>query len=194
MFMKIEWYRSYQRPTETRRLFVAFTDRILWSICLAWFVFACATGRGGFVNRFLSWGAFVPLSRLSFGVYLVHSPIFTLIYYTSRERIFFSHFTLVSQCFSVVTWSYILSYFLFISCEGPTATLEKLAFMPQLQKQGSRSNEVKSEVQKNGVNSIAKSVPVDLIEHNTSKKCLNGNSLEAGVGFVESSSNECCRL
>ncbi|XP_075535450.1 uncharacterized protein LOC142571032 [Dermacentor variabilis] len=117
-----------------------------------------------------------------------------LIYYTSRERIFFSHFTLVSQCFSVVIWSYILSYFLFISCEGPTATLEKFVFMPQRQKQGSRSNEVQSEIQKNGVNSIAKSIPVGLVEHNTSKKCLDGNSVEPGVGFVGSSSNECCRL
>ncbi|KAH7984331.1 hypothetical protein HPB52_019435 [Rhipicephalus sanguineus] len=125
LFMKIEWYRSSERAAESKRMFYAFTDRILWSICVAWFVFTCSTGRGGIVNRFLSWNGFVPLSRLSFGVYLIHSPFFILMYHIARERVFFSHFTLVSQCFAVVVWSYILSYFLFIACDAPTGQLDK---------------------------------------------------------------------
>uniref|UniRef100_V5IDK1 Uncharacterized protein n=2 Tax=Ixodes ricinus TaxID=34613 RepID=V5IDK1_IXORI len=50
-------------------------------------------------------------------------------YHIARERIFFSHFTLVSQCFSVLVWSYLLSYLMFIACEAPTGHLEKLIFM-----------------------------------------------------------------
>ncbi|KAM7304861.1 nose resistant to fluoxetine protein 6 [Ixodes scapularis] len=117
-------------PTsETGKVFFAFSDRMVWSVCLAWITFACSTGRGGILNRFLSWDGFVPLSRLSFGVYLIHFPFYLFTYHIARERVFFSHFTLVSQCFSVLVWSHLLSYFMFIACEAPTDHLRKLLFM-----------------------------------------------------------------
>ncbi|KAH8032753.1 hypothetical protein HPB51_001451 [Rhipicephalus microplus] len=194
MFMKIEWYRSTERASETRRLLVAFTDRILWSVCVAWFTFSCSTGRGGFVNRFLCWSPFVPLSRLSFGVYLIHSPFYILMYHISRERIFFSHFTLVSQCFAVVVWSYILSYILFIACEGPTGHLEKLVFMPVRRSEDSRSDITKNGVHHNDVNGNMKSIPALSGEQSKSKKYLNEDSLETGIGISENESTECCRL
>ncbi|CAN8018981.1 unnamed protein product, partial [Ixodes persulcatus] len=74
----------------------AFFDRIVWSIFIAWIVFASATGRAGFLGRFLAWPGFVPLSRLSFGVYLTHMPFYFLMHHNARERIFYSYFTLVS--------------------------------------------------------------------------------------------------
>lgn len=129
LFMKIDWYRSSAPTSESGKLFYAFSDRIVWSICIAWITFACSTGRGGILNRFLSWDGFVPLSRLSFGVYLIHSPFYLFMYHIARERVFFSHFTLVSQCFTVLVWSYLLSYLMFIACEAPTGNLEKLVFM-----------------------------------------------------------------
>ncbi|XP_070385945.1 nose resistant to fluoxetine protein 6-like isoform X2 [Dermacentor albipictus] len=129
LFMKLAWNRSEERRTETIRMFAAFSDRILWSICMAWFSFACITGRGGIVNGFLSWKGFAPLGRLSFGVYLIHVPFYHVMNRISRERRFYSHFTMVSNCFVVLTWSYILSYILSIACELPFAHLEKLVFM-----------------------------------------------------------------
>lgn len=128
LFMKHDWYRSDGRATEARRMLYAFTDRILWSICLSWFVFACASNRAGPVSRFLSWEGFLPLSRLSFGVYLIHSPFFLLSSHIARERIFYSHYTLVSACFSVIVWCYILAYMMFVACEGPISKLEMLIF------------------------------------------------------------------
>lgn len=128
LFMKYDWYRSDGRATEARRMLYAFTDRILWSICLAWFVFACATNRAGPVSRFLSWEGFLPLSRLSFGVYLIHSPFFLVSAHIARERMFYSHYTLVSACFAVVVWCYILAYLMFVASEGPITKLETLIF------------------------------------------------------------------
>ncbi|CAN8019015.1 unnamed protein product, partial [Ixodes persulcatus] len=129
LFMKVDWYRSRNPTTELGKLCFAFFDRILWSVSVAWIIFACSTGRGGILNRFLSWGAFVPFSKLSFGVYLIHMPFLDLQSHIARERTFFSHFTLVSKCFSTLVWSYLLSYLLFVSCEAPTGRLEKLVFM-----------------------------------------------------------------
>lgn len=181
LFMKIEWYRSNERASEVKRLFYAFTDRIFWSICVAWFVFTCATGRGGIVNRFLSWNGFVPLSRLSFGVYLIHSPFYIVMYNIARERIFFSHFTLVSQCFSVFVWSYILSYFLFIACDAPTGHLEKMVFMRNRQKDASRNATVNG-VHHVGTANNTKDLPVGVIEDGTIRNYFNGVPPTLGGG------------
>lgn len=181
LFMKLEWYRSNERASEIKRLFYAFTDRILWSICVAWFVFTCATGRGGIVNRFLSWNGFVPLSRLSFGVYLIHSPFYIVMYNIARERIFFSHFTLVSQCFSVFVWSYILSYFLFIACDAPTGHLEKMVFMRDRQK-GAARNATVNGVHHVGATNNSKDLPIGVIEDGTIRNYFNGVPPTLGAG------------
>ncbi|KAK8759178.1 hypothetical protein V5799_003193 [Amblyomma americanum] len=128
IFMKLGWYSTKYPTTEFGKLSTAFFDRILWSIFMAWVTLACASGRGGFLCTFLSWGAFAPMARLAFGVYLVHLPFIQLVLHISRERMFLSHFIVASFCFSTLVWSYIVSYFLFIFCEAPTGKLEKLVF------------------------------------------------------------------
>lgn len=129
VFDKQPWYWERHPTSEVGKLCMAFFDRILWSVFLSWITLACATGRGGYINKFLSWNAFVPLSRLTFGVYLIHAPFIILFLHISRERILFSHFTLVSLCFAVLLWSYCLTYLMFVLCEAPTAQLDKLIFM-----------------------------------------------------------------
>ncbi|XP_077501053.1 ankyrin repeat and BTB/POZ domain-containing protein 1-like isoform X3 [Amblyomma americanum] len=141
IFMKTVWYRTRDPTTEFGKLSAAFFDRILWSIFLAWITLSCATGRGGFLNKFLSWSAFTPLSRLAFGVYIIHLPFIHLCLHISRERIFFSHFSVVSFFFSMLVWSYLLSYLLFIFCEVPTGRLDKLIFDPQRRKTEGREKD-----------------------------------------------------
>ncbi|KAL3181652.1 hypothetical protein MRX96_036563 [Rhipicephalus microplus] len=145
VFMKLEWNMKTERPSETKRMFVAFVDRILWSSCVSWFWFTCTTGRGGFLNRFLSWDGFVPLARISFGVYLIHLPFYNLMHRISRERRFYSHFTMVSNCFVVLVWSYFLSYVLSMACELPVAHLEKLAFLRGIREGGDTTEEVRKQ-------------------------------------------------
>ncbi|KAL1413985.1 hypothetical protein MTO96_007800 [Rhipicephalus appendiculatus] len=167
--MKLEWSRNGERVSETKRMFVAFIDRIIWSVCIAWFWFTCTTGRGGFVNRFLSWNGLGPLGRLSFGVYLIHVPFYNLMHRISRERRFYSHFVMVCNCFIVLTWSYILSYVLSIACELPVAHLEKLVFVRD-QKNGSGTTE---EPQKRHqvVEKDIRNIPIISIQECTSKNC-----------------------
>lgn len=129
-FLKTPWYQTTQPTNEFGKLSLAFFDRILWSVCLLWVTLACAIGRGGFLCTFLSWSAFTPLSRLAFGVYIIHLPFVQLMMYTSRERMFFSHFFVVSFFFTVLLWSFLLSYLLFVFCEAPTGRLDKLIFDP----------------------------------------------------------------
>ncbi|KAH8038549.1 hypothetical protein HPB51_001813 [Rhipicephalus microplus] len=82
----------------------------------------------GPVNTFLSWNAFLPLSKLAYGVYLIHMPFIELMMHSSRERVYYSEFSQVTLLFAVLVWCFLLSYFAFIACEAPTAALDKLVF------------------------------------------------------------------
>lgn len=141
LFMKIPWYKSPDAPSEVSKLLATFFERILWSLFLAWFTLSCATGRGGFVGRFLSSSVFAPLSRLSFCVYLIHYPFIMIMLHASRERIHYSHFTQVTLFFGVFIWSNLLAYMAYLVCEAPTAALDKLAF----QRQRDQGNSVEHE-------------------------------------------------
>ena len=43
-----------------------------WGLCLTWVTFSCCRGYGGIVNSFLSWGFWLPISKVSFMTYLFH--------------------------------------------------------------------------------------------------------------------------
>ncbi|KAH6946005.1 hypothetical protein HPB50_011108 [Hyalomma asiaticum] len=141
VFMKIPWYIKQNPTSEGVKLFMAFIDRVLWSIFLSWFTLACATGRGGFVNRVLSSDVYVPLGKLSFGVYLIHYPFLMVLLHTTRERLLWSHFTLVTLFFGVHVWSNVLAYMAFIACEAPTAAVDKLVFQILLRRGRSAKQE-----------------------------------------------------
>ncbi|KAL3208830.1 hypothetical protein MRX96_052447 [Rhipicephalus microplus] len=128
VFGKLPWYRSPNPTSEAVKLLAAFLDRLLWAVSLIWITLACSSGRGGLVSKFLSWNAFVPLSKLSFGVYLIHLPFIQLYLHASRERIYWSLFQLFTLLFAFLVWTYLLAYFAFLTCEAPTAALDKFIF------------------------------------------------------------------
>lgn len=55
-------------------LYVA-VHRTIWTSLVAWIVFACSTNRAKLLTQFLAHPIFVPLSRLSYSIYLVHLPV-----------------------------------------------------------------------------------------------------------------------
>ncbi|XP_077487997.1 nose resistant to fluoxetine protein 6-like [Amblyomma americanum] len=128
VFIKVPWYQARDPTGEAGKLCMAFFDRILWAICLSWITLACSTKRGGIMDSFLSWKGFEPLSKLAFTVYLVHMPLYDLMNHYARERTYFSHFSLVTQFFSVLLWSYFLGYLLSISCEAPLGHIDRFLF------------------------------------------------------------------
>lgn len=74
------WNGAYNDPAMINpsplvsALYVAI-HRTIWTSLLAWIVFACATGRAKLMSSFLSHSIFIPISRLSFSIYLVHLPV-----------------------------------------------------------------------------------------------------------------------
>ncbi|KAL1424907.1 hypothetical protein MTO96_019769 [Rhipicephalus appendiculatus] len=91
------------------------------------------------LTQLLSWNAYVPLSKLSFGVYLIHVPFLNILFDASRERMYWSVFDQVTLLFALLVWSFLLSYLAFLVCEAPTAALDKLVCTRLIG--GIRSNE-----------------------------------------------------
>lgn len=126
VFVRYDWHLERNPKGEWVKMVYVFFNRPLWSAFLSVITFFCAAGRGGAIQKFLSWGAFVPLSRLSFGVYLVHFPFYFIMGESRRERFYWSAFNLVTLTISVYVWSYLIACAMFLACEAPTGRIDKL--------------------------------------------------------------------
>ncbi|KAK7095528.1 nose resistant to fluoxetine protein 6-like [Littorina saxatilis] len=101
-------------------------SRTVWGAAVAWVIFACVTGNGGFVNSILSWKALVPLSRLTYCIYLLH--IMTLYgYLFSRDTVFYySDANVVVLFLATLVACYMLSAVVSLAFEAPMMALEKV--------------------------------------------------------------------
>lgn len=61
--------------------------RVAWASAVAWIIFACMNDSGGIVNKFLCLPVWLPISRLSYCIYLLHFLIQDLFVSTLREPV-----------------------------------------------------------------------------------------------------------
>lgn len=122
---RFDWTRGVKHGV-VAKMFLAFWDRIIWTGGLGALTFLCATRRGGIVQMLLSCAPLAVLSRLSFGVYLIHYPFFYVWLNALRERTYQNIFNMVSSSVVVYVWSCLLSLCLFLACEAPLGRLDKL--------------------------------------------------------------------
>jgi len=100
--------------------------RFVWAVAIGWVIFACHNGKGGLVNSFLSWKAFIPLSRLTYATYLVH-PMVIFFFYASTQATtdltiaFYVYFFVASTVIS-----FMLAFVVAVCIEYPVFNLEKL--------------------------------------------------------------------
>ncbi|XP_075211143.1 nose resistant to fluoxetine protein 6-like [Lycorma delicatula] len=105
--------------------------RHIWALASCWFIFACATGHGGFLNKFLSWGSvFQPLGRLSYCIYLTHILILNLQMSAQRTPINFTDMTRITTAFGDIMGSIFLAVLLFLFFEAPGCALERVVLGP----------------------------------------------------------------
>ncbi len=77
--------RIAQLSNEAFAMFILVVRRVLFALCVAVAVFLMRCGYGGWVRAALSAAVFQPLSRLSFGAYLVHWSL--LEYYVGGQQV-----------------------------------------------------------------------------------------------------------
>lgn len=82
----------------TNALYLA-TFRNAFALGVAWIIFGCYNGTGGFVRWFLSAPQWRPIGRLGLSIYLVHVVFQSIIIGNQKQAIHFSEISLVSNFF-----------------------------------------------------------------------------------------------
>lgn len=84
-----------------------------WSLGIAWFIIACATGRGGIINRILSAKCLLPYSRMTYTAYLIN-PLCIMFVIMSCEAPMHLDFASLVSIFSFFKNQFILLHFIFL--------------------------------------------------------------------------------
>ncbi|XP_064459110.1 nose resistant to fluoxetine protein 6-like [Ornithodoros turicata] len=127
------WSAGYEYSPLLGSLYAGF-GRLAWSVAVAWVLYACCTGNGGLVNAFLSLKGFVPFSRLSFSVYLVHMLVLIVKPAMTRVPLEWTHWTLVKDYLGCSVLSFMFAYLFYIFCEAPLSNMDKLVMMKLFEK------------------------------------------------------------
>jgi peptidoglycan/LPS O-acetylase OafA/YrhL len=100
--------------------------RVLWCLAWAWVILACHFSYSGFVKRFLSHPAWLPISRLSFCIYLIHVPVMLVFLSSIRAPQFFSNFRAIHKFFGHFGVSFVVAFAWALLFEYPTLNILSL--------------------------------------------------------------------
>ena len=120
------WY-GHRMSTLENISFYTFTH-FAWGIGVALVVFACNNGYGWIINDFLSMKIWVPLSRLTYIVSLVHPIIIAVILDSTRQVSVYEDTTLLIYTISAIVLSYGAAGILAVFIEFPLANIETTVF------------------------------------------------------------------
>ncbi|XP_029832846.2 nose resistant to fluoxetine protein 6 [Ixodes scapularis] len=108
--------------------FYAAMHRTVWCVAVAWLTVACELGHGGLLNETLSWRGLVPLSTLSYLIYLIHPLVVYVHVATTREIVNLDHFTMCYSFLGHATISVGLAYVAHVVVELPFASLKDIVW------------------------------------------------------------------
>ena len=115
--------------SKAENVLVFMFSRTVWSTGVAIVIYLCHNNFGGAINTFLSWGVWVPLSRLTFMAYLSHPMVLTVLYGTMRSQLLYTHYYLSILVISTVVLSYSLALAFASFVEYPLANVESAIYV-----------------------------------------------------------------
>ncbi|GAB6030372.1 hypothetical protein CHUAL_007251 [Chamberlinius hualienensis] len=110
------------------KVFYGGFSRPLWCLVCGWVLLACTTGNGNLINSVLSWKGFLPFSRLSYCIYLIHFTVIGIYYGNIKDPIYFDATMLCYISMFIFILSAISGLWLNLIVESPFLKLEKLIF------------------------------------------------------------------
>ncbi|CAL1275764.1 unnamed protein product [Larinioides sclopetarius] len=122
------WNNHLPGTGKVATVLYASLSRMAWTVGLAWITVACSTGCGGFVNTVLSWKPFIPLSRLTFMVYMIHPLIQHVFYSTLREGIQARNALAIFIYLGFTVSSYVIGAVICMLLEAPFVRIGKVVF------------------------------------------------------------------
>ncbi|KAJ3647366.1 hypothetical protein Zmor_019246 [Zophobas morio] len=98
--------------------------RPAWSSALAYIIFSCATGHGGIIDSFLSHYVFSVLSKLTFGMYLVHIGMILVMLGNSRQSLLFNNRQILLYFGELCARSLPLALLVYLTFEAPLSSVK----------------------------------------------------------------------
>ncbi|KAL3173229.1 hypothetical protein MRX96_012356 [Rhipicephalus microplus] len=147
------WFEGRQ-PHRLESAIYGGMHRVSWGLCVGWVLYACATGRGGFVTKILAWPIMYPLGRLSFSVYMVHILLMGTNAILSRENITQQPFLHAQFYISQVVMSYLLGAIVYLLIECPVAGLDNEFFRRFMNLDQMRSDNTKYNNESQDLNAV----------------------------------------
>ncbi|KAK3238873.1 hypothetical protein CYMTET_51153, partial [Cymbomonas tetramitiformis] len=98
--------------------------RALWSGAFAFLIVGCAMGGLPLVNKMLSLPIYIPFSKLSYGVYLIHITFLDVFIYSDQYMKWYQDQLMVFYYLGILFCSYVLSALLYVLVDAPVANLE----------------------------------------------------------------------
>ena len=122
------WLVHNYIPSMAENVFYMTFSRFAWGVGLALIVFCCHNGYGGWVNKFLSLGFWVPLSRLTFMAYLVHEIVLTVVFGSQRAPTHYNDIVLAVFAVGNTVLAFGAAFVLAVFVEFPLGNLEMAVF------------------------------------------------------------------
>ncbi|CAF1187897.1 unnamed protein product [Didymodactylos carnosus] len=121
---------SIHVPGLSRPVIVAYVSlsRTFWSIVIGWLLFLCSTNQGGIVNEILSWPIWIPLARLNYSCYLVHTMILHIIIFNQTMPFYYQGHLVINNFIAHIFFSYVAAILVAIFFETPFFIVEKKLF------------------------------------------------------------------
>lgn len=110
---------------------------IFWCLAIGWIILACHLNQAGIAKRFLSLSVWMPISKLSFCIYLVHLPIQFIHMSSMRTPIYVSHFRVLYKFFGDFGVSFFVAFAWALLFEYPTLNIIAILLARRRLKQAS---------------------------------------------------------
>ncbi|XP_045540238.1 O-acyltransferase like protein-like [Papilio machaon] len=101
-------------------------QRIIWAFIICAIILMSEYGSLPYIKEFLSWSIFVPLSKLTYGMYMVHCIIVMYNTISIRSPLHFNGYLLTEKFLGTLTLSCFISLFFLLFIEAPLNNLVKL--------------------------------------------------------------------
>jgi peptidoglycan/LPS O-acetylase OafA/YrhL len=101
------------------------TCKVLWSLSTASLIWICISGNGSLINKILSSNIFIPLSRLTYSVYLTHVWVIWIYVGSRRERIDTNQSEVLFIFLHNIVIAYFVGFLFSLLFEMPIIKLQK---------------------------------------------------------------------
>ena len=121
-------YSQTHHFTDFENITFLMFSGLAFSIGLSIIIYICNTGYGGMFGSFISWPGWDPMSRLIYGVFLIHQMVILYIFGTLRSSLRYTDPVFIMISVFTIVASYILSAFTAVFVELPIANVVSLCF------------------------------------------------------------------